>query len=163
MKKFVPPILISAFLLTSCATLFTGSTDNITINSEPEGAMILVEGIELGRTPATVTVKRPGLGNKTVTLQLEGYEDRVFILQKEFNVIALLNFGGFVGWIVDIATGAVMKYNPKNYDMKLRPKNTTYRLEELPLDNRGRYIVPSVNETIIIDSIGHGYSLVFTG
>ena len=104
-----------------CATIFTGTTDEILIESDPAGARIMVDGIEQGRTPATIEVKRPGIGDKQVTLQLQGYDDRVFTLQKEFNTAAIFNMVGFFGWAIDVATGAVTRCNPKSYRLELRP------------------------------------------
>ncbi len=147
--------------LTSCASLFTGTSDNITFNSEPKGARILIEGIDYGRTPATVSVKRPGLSDKQVTFQLEGYEDRVFTLQKEFNVVSILNLAGLLGWVVDIATGAVMKYNPRSYNMELRPEGTSYNIQDLPRDLQGSYIVPSEKNRVFVTDKQTGLMMVF--
>lgn len=152
--------LLLAVGLTSCATLFTGTTDNITIDSEPEGARILIEGIDYGTTPATVSVKRPGLGDKQVVLQLDGYEDRVFTLQKEFNAVSILNFGGFVGWVVDFATGAVTKYSPRHYSMELRRAGVSYSLDELPRDEEGRIVLPA-DQNVLVRDEANGLTLLF--
>ena len=41
-------LLIGCVLLPSCATIFTGSHDDVTFNSEPGGARIFIDGIERG-------------------------------------------------------------------------------------------------------------------
>ncbi|MEM6842294.1 MAG: PEGA domain-containing protein [Bacteroidota bacterium] len=130
-----------------CATLFTGTTDNVYIQSQPEGAKIFVEGLDVGTTPATVPIKRPGLSDKQVTLRLDGYEDRVFLLQAEFNVVSILNLFGLVGWVVDIATGAIRKYSPKNYDIELESRRQSLNIDMslLERDSKGRYIIPRTN------------------
>ena len=149
MKKVVlMMIAFTAFVFTSCATILSGTSDEITFNSDPGGASIMLDGLKLGKTPATVTIKRPGFGNKEITLKLDGYEDRTFMLQKEFNVMAICNLGGIPGWVIDILTGAVMKYSKKNYDLDLDPK--AFNLNELEKDQLGRYIVPDIYKRSVI-------------
>ena len=149
MKKVILMMIVfTAFVFTSCATILSGTSDEITFNSDPGGADIMLDGLKLGKTPATVSIKRPGLGNKEVTLKLDGYEDRTFMLQKEFNVMAICNLGGIPGWVIDILTGAVMKYSKKNYDLDLDPK--AFNLNELEKDQLGRYIVPDIYKRSVI-------------
>ena len=141
-------IAFTAFVFTSCATILSGTSDEIRFDSDPEGASIMLDGLKLGKTPATVSIKRPGFGNKEITLKLDGYEDRTFMLQKEFNVMAICNLGGIPGWVIDILTGAVMKYSKKNYDLDLDPK--AFNLNELEKDQLGRYIVPDIYKRSVI-------------
>tara|TARA_Y100000816_G_scaffold163276_1_gene116846 strand:- start:51 stop:335 length:285 start_codon:yes stop_codon:yes gene_type:complete len=74
-------VVISVFI-NGCATILTSSTDIVYFDSGPESARILIDGLKVGKTPATLTLKRPGLSDKKVLMQLEGYEDRRFALQK---------------------------------------------------------------------------------
>ena len=90
-------------------------------------------------------------------MKLEGFEDRRFILQKEFNAIAILNFAGWVGWLVDIGTGSVFKYSRKDYALELEPK--AYNIKELQKDTFGRLIVPD-NEMVVDRAHGEGYSAI---
>jgi hypothetical protein len=105
----------------SCATLFTGTKDVITINSVPEGAKVQVDGIDQGRTPVTIPVQR-SLNGRTVTLQADGYEMRTLRLQQEFNAVSILNLLSILGWAIDLATGSVMKYSPLGYTVELDEK-----------------------------------------
>ena len=114
-------ILSSAILMNGCATILTGSSDNINFTSEPSGAKIVMDGLDIGNTPATLEIKRSGFKDKAITLKLDGYEDRTFLLQKEFNAIAILNFAGILGWFVDFATGSVMKYSDKSVELLPHP------------------------------------------
>ena len=149
MKKVVLMMIVfTAFVFSSCATILSGTSDEIYFSSDPKGADIMIDGLKVGKTPATVSIKRPGLGNKEVTLKLDGYEDRTFMLQKEFNVMAICNLGGIPGWVIDILTGAVMKYSKKNYDLDLDPK--AFNLNELEKDQLGRYIVPDIYKRSVI-------------
>lgn len=104
--------------LTSCATIFTGTSDRVTFNSNPEGAVVYIDGLEICTTPCTVPVKR-SLNDKAAEFKLDGYKTRVITLDREFNVVSVLNLAGLLGWAVDAATGAIFKYGRKNYDIQL--------------------------------------------
>ena len=150
MKKVVLMMIVfTAFIFTSCATILTGTSDDITFNSNPGGAAIMLDGFKLGKTPATVSIKRPGFGNKEITLKLDEYEDRTFMLQKEFNTMAICNLASWPGWVIDIVTGTIMKYSKTNYSVDLDPK--AFNLNELEKDQLGRYIVPDVlNRSVLV-------------
>ena len=150
MKKVVlMMIAFTAFVFTSCATILTGTSDDITFNSDPAGAAIMLDGLKVGKTPATVSIKRPGFGNKEITIKLDGYEDRTFMLQKEFNTMAICNLASWPGWVIDIVTGTIMKYSKTNYSIDLDPK--AFNLNELEKDQLGRYIVPDVlNRSVLV-------------
>ena len=149
MKKVVLMMIVfTAFVFTSCATILSGTSDEITFNSDPGGADIMLDGLKLGKTPATVSIKRPGFGNKEITLKLDGYEDRTFMLQKEFNTMAICNLASWPGWVIDIVTGTIMKYSKTNYSVDLDPK--AFNLNELEKDQLGRYIVPDIYKRSVI-------------
>ena len=140
-------ILITIFGV-SCASLISGTSQDIYINSNPEGATIFDGGLKVGRTPATITIKKSGLGDKEITLTLEGYERRTFVLRKSFDAVAILNLAGILGWAVDFATGAIMKYDRTNYDLDLDPK--AFNIEELENDQLGRLIIPNEKRSVIV-------------
>ncbi len=150
MKKVVlMMIAFTVLVFTSCATILSGTSDEIRFDSDPEGASIMLDGLKLGKTPATVSIKRPGFGNKEITLKLDGYEDRTFMLQKEFNTMAICNLASWPGWVIDIVTGTIMKYSKTNYNVDLDPK--AFNLNELEKDQLGRYIVPDVlNRSVLV-------------
>ena len=125
MKKNIFAIsIISLSLMTSCATIFTGTKDRITFNSTPAGATIYKDGVEQCKTPCTLRVKR-SLGDTDIEYKLDGYETRLITLDKEFNIISILNLGNLLGWGVDALSGAVMKYDKKVYDITLSKNNKT--------------------------------------
>ena len=57
-------------------------------------------------------------------MKLEGYEVQTKNLRKTFNVITLLNVFIPIGFIVDAATGTILKYSQKQYDFDLKKKST---------------------------------------
>ena len=161
MKKVVLMMVVfTAFIFTSCATILSGTSDDITFNSDPSGAAIMLDGLKVGKTPATVSIKRPGFGNKEITLKLDGYEDRTFMLQKGFNTMAICNLASWPGWVIDIVTGTIMKYSKTNYSVDLDPK--AFNLNELEKDQLGRYIVPDVlNRSVLVYDEEMGVEIYF--
>lgn len=160
MRILLPLAVLSFALVTSgCATLFTGSSDNIVFESDPSGAEILIDGIVVGRTPTTVSVKRPGMGDKQVTLRLDGYSPVTFTLTKSFNSVAILNLASFIGWGIDVLTGAVMKYDKRVYNVDMDRGSVSLNLNELQRGSDGSYVVPHTDGdiTIVDESAGVGY------
>ena len=99
---------VMAVTLTGCATILSGTTQKITVHTDPQGAHARI-GHQAGRTPVTLTVP------KGQDLQLEVTIDRnkrVVPLRRTFDTVGLLNILFFPGFIVDAVTGAMMKYEP---------------------------------------------------
>lgn len=116
--KFIAVCLSALVLTTSCGTIFTGTKQNVQIRSNPSGAKIEVDGIDRGVTPASLKLKK-GFNGQTISLKKEGYEPRIFQPETTFNTVSILNLFGLIGWAIDAATGAMMKYDPKFYDIDL--------------------------------------------
>jgi hypothetical protein len=57
--------------------------------------------------------------------KLDGYETRLITLDKEFNIVSVINLGNLLGWGIDALSGAVMKYDKKVYDITLSKNNKT--------------------------------------
>jgi uncharacterized protein YceK len=124
MKKSIIAISIISLLMTGCATIFTGTKDRITFNSTPAGATIYKDGVEQCKTPCTLKVKR-SLNDTDIEYKLDGYETRLITLDKELNVVSIINLGNLFGWCIDALSGAVMKYDKKVYDITLSKNNKT--------------------------------------
>ena len=115
-------VLVFVLLTSSCATIFTGTTDVIRFNSEPQGATVYIDGVELCKTPCTYELQR-SLNNKEFEVRLDGYEARLVTLDKQFNPVSILNIAnGLIGFAIDAATGSIMQYGRKSYDITLNKK-----------------------------------------
>ena len=125
MKKFLSIGLLTLSILstTSCATIFTGTKDSVTFNSKPDGAVVVFKGVDKCTTPCTTEISR-SLGKQMVLIKKDGYENKEFKLEKNFNAVTLVNilFGGIIGFGVDLATGSFVKYSPKAYSVDLVEK-----------------------------------------
>ena len=111
-------LLIVMISCTSCATLFTGTRDTIQFNSNPSGAIIYKDGLEICKTPCSFPMKR-NINDALMEMKLDGYQTRVFTLDKSFNVVSILNFGNLLGWGIDVLSGSIMRYDRKTYSLDL--------------------------------------------
>ncbi|GGD30798.1 PEGA domain-containing protein [Flavobacterium orientale] len=121
-------ILSSVVLLSSCATIISGSRQNVEITSEPSAAKVFINEVEIGNTPVQKNLKRNQ--EYQLVLKLDGYETYETKLEKKFNAwyIGNIAFGGLIGIIVDPITGAMHKLKPQEIDGNLK-KGTTYKTE----------------------------------
>jgi len=66
-----------------------------------------------------------GLRAEFAEIKLDGYETRVITLDRKFNAVSIINLGSLIGWGIDAATGSIMKYDKKGYDIELEKDNRT--------------------------------------
>ena len=114
MKKI---ILVAAvcFLCSSCATLFSSSTQPITFTGM-EGTKIFdaatnMKLAEIGSDKtATVNIKKK-TGEKQLIAKKEGYKSTPLMLESSFNNTALWNLLFWPGFIIDYGTGKINKWD----------------------------------------------------
>ncbi|MGB3607340.1 MAG: PEGA domain-containing protein [Psychroserpens sp.] len=129
MKIILRTFLLSSILLTtSCATIISGSRQNVEITSEPTSAKVYINEIEIGNTPVQKNLKRNQ--EYQLVLKLDGYENYETKLEKKFNAwyIGNIAFGGLIGIIIDPITGAMHKLKPEEIDGNSK-SGTTYKTE----------------------------------
>lgn len=71
-KSILSCTLASTLVLSSCATIISGSKQNVKINSNPTVATVFVDGGEQGKTPLEIKLKRNS--DHKIALVLEGYK-----------------------------------------------------------------------------------------
>ncbi len=124
-------VLAIAAILGSCATILTGTTQRVTIDSTPPGANIIVDGYLMGTTPARVRLDRDFNAiiddGKDISLELEGYYPDGYFLGADLEPTTILNVFCPVGFALDIVSGAIMKYDTDYYNFILLPT------EDLPV------------------------------
>jgi|SRR5690606_6759571 len=118
MKKSFFFVVLS-ITLTSCATIMSGAKQNVKISSSPSQATVIVDSLEIGKTPLKTKLKRKQ--NHIVRLELEGYQPYEIELKRKFNawIIGNAMIGGAVGVIVDLATGSFYYLSPKELNVEL--------------------------------------------
>ena len=108
-KRIVCLLLTIAFIVSvaGCATIFKQKSKTVSFNSDPQGAVVYINGNRMGRTPMPLN-----LSNKksvTVTFKKEGYEAKTYIINTETRagwVILDICAGpfGFIAVIIDAVT-----------------------------------------------------------
>lgn len=155
MRKFITSsVLIMCYVtaiicgLSGCATILSGTSDNITIQSTPTAANYIVTTMKYdtevasGTTPATVNLSRKG--EYKVTIKLAGYKEKIIPIYQEFNGWTICNIciGGLLGVGVDYLTGALFKLSPQQIKVTLETasidgKNRLYGVIRR-LDSKGQ-------------------------
>ena len=102
-------ILAGMLLFSSCASIFTGSKRSVLFESNPSGAKVYVNGMEQCISPCNVKVRN----DDRVDFRLEGYKERVVVMDADFNLVAILNGFSIVGWGIDALTGSLQRVNTK--------------------------------------------------
>jgi hypothetical protein len=105
--------------LTSCATLFKGTTEEVNFGSNPTGAEVWVDGKLMGTTPINFR-----LITKKVYLIEFKYQDQTKSVYLNNHVgagwIVLDVLGGLVPVIIDAVTGAWYSFDQSNVNVDFR-------------------------------------------
>jgi hypothetical protein len=128
-RKTVLALLLAVIGLTAgCATITTGTSQTIEVDTKPTGAdcEFSREGATIafiGSTPGNVTVSKDD-SQLDIVCRKEGYQDGVGDLTSTFQAMTVGNvlIGGIVGLIVDAASGAATKY-PSSVTITLTPES----------------------------------------
>jgi hypothetical protein len=121
MKKLISCVVLFSllFVLSSCATLFKGTSEEVRFGSEPQKAEVWINGTKMGETPLTLKLE----SKKTYDIEFkkEGFKPviRRIINHVGAGWIVLDVLAGLVPVIVDAATGAWYSLDQKNVDAVL--------------------------------------------
>ena len=117
--------LLLSLVIVGCATLVTGTSTDVAINSDPSEAEIEINGMDRGATPTTVSL--PSDRSHTVEISLEGYETETIQLQKTTSgwLAGNILFGGIPGLVIDAATGGISVLRPKQVNASLDEKTAS--------------------------------------
>ncbi len=104
-------------LLGGCASIVEGTSQQITVNTDPQGAAceLMRDGqviSKIARTPAEITVQKTK-HDITIACALEGFAESTRINESGVEEMTAGNIilGGLVGWAIDSATGADNEYD----------------------------------------------------
>jgi PEGA domain len=125
-KTIISSSLALTLLLTSCATIMSGSKQKVKFTSNPSTATIFIDEVEVGKTPFEIKLARKS--EHSVMIKLEGYQTYQTKLTKKFNgwYIGNLLFGGLIGIIVDPITGAIYNLTPTEINAEMS-KGTAFK------------------------------------
>lgn len=108
--------------LSGCATIVEGTTQVVTVNTNPAGATCTLnrapEGViaRVRSTPASVRIEKTKY-DLTIKCYKAGYQEATFLDHSGAAIATFGNaiIGGLGGWAIDSATGSDNKYdNPVN-------------------------------------------------
>jgi len=134
-------VLISIFLFSSCATIFTKTKYPLMVNSNPDGATLTItdkkgNDVYAGTTPASVVLKSSSGffsgAEYHVKISLPGYNDKVVTVSSKIEgwYFGNLLLGGVLGMlIIDPATGAMWKLDTKEINVDLIPSQSNNTME----------------------------------
>jgi len=106
-------LIISCFLLSDCAALFHGSSENVNFGSNPVGAEVLVDGRMMGHTP--INYKLESKRSYVIEFRFEGKTQTINLgnhVGAGWIILDIL--GGLLPIIVDAATGAWFSFDQSN-------------------------------------------------
>ena len=105
----------------SCCTIVSGTSQAVTIRSEPSGAEVTIDGTAAGTTPLTVQLRRRD--QHLIEVSKEGAGKAVVTTTTRMNgwLWGNLLFGGIIGIIVDSVDGAARRIAPDTYNLQLKP------------------------------------------
>lgn len=139
--QFLSLALALSLLLSSCATMMTGRTQEILITSNPAGATVKVDNKEL-KTPATVTLSKKT--SYVVVIEKPGFESAVVEIRRRPSWWNLLDVAWIyllpVPLIYDINTGGFWVFLEHSFHVDLKPESAetlfagTLPLKKVPSD-----------------------------
>jgi len=107
MKKTVAAILMIGLSLsmTGCATIFKGTTERVSLNSEPHGAEVYVNDAYVGDTPLRLKLETKHAYR--IEFRKDGYKSKVVNISNHVGAgwIVLDVIAGLVPVLIDAVTG----------------------------------------------------------
>lgn len=104
MTRLLPLFAVIA-LGSGCATIFTGTTSTVHLDSEPPGAKMYVDGELRGTAPVSVDLSRSR--DHRIKAKAYGYEPGEVTLRRDFNGVAILNTICVLCWGIDAVAGGL--------------------------------------------------------
>lgn len=116
---FVTGLFVSV-LVGGCATILHGTTQEVSVSSDPTGATVTTGELKT-TTPGKLELKRNT--SHLLTFTKEGYQPKPAKLASVLSGAVGVNLiaGGLIGWGVDAATGGDSRLVPESVHVKLKP------------------------------------------
>jgi hypothetical protein len=98
-------IALSLSILVGCGAILKGTKEGVHFTSSPDGATVIVNGVERGTTPLKLSLAAKE--TYTITFRKPGFEDKTVVIENHAQAgwIVLDVLFGLVPVVVDAATG----------------------------------------------------------
>ncbi len=118
-------LMLVVCLLGGCASIIDGTTQQVSFNSNPDGANVALDGSVIGKTPVSISIKKKS--GQTIVFSKEGYKPVSMQLETRMNSWFWGNIiiGGLIGSTTDAASGAIHEYSPSHYMVTLQQESVT--------------------------------------
>jgi hypothetical protein len=137
--KTIWMILLLAWMLSSCATIFGGKKNTVKIAGSPVEAEIYLDNIFLGTTPFEERISKYKLQEGSLLeIRKPGYESEYYEVLRRPHVgyIVLNIFSGSIPLIVDVATGNIYRPNTRNVSYQLVKVDRSQAMQSEDLNNK---------------------------
>lgn len=123
MKRILQTIccaVLAVFLITGCATIMHGSSQEVSISSNPSNAEVTVNQQPMGTTPVVLDLDRKD--THRVAIELDGHLPYEMTLSRGVSgwVAGNIIFGGLIGLAVDAISGGMYKLSPEQITAEMR-------------------------------------------
>jgi len=137
-NSFRVAFILMAALLSGCASIVSGRTATVELDSTPSDARVVIRDkhgkqVLTTQTPASVELRRKDRyfwpAQYTATFEKPGYEPKEVVIRSTVNpwVVGNVVFGGPLGLVVDGATGGGWRPKVASIDAPLEPVYTAER------------------------------------
>lgn len=136
-------IAILLISMTNCSSIMNGSKQEVSFNSEPNGAKIFINGVSMGTTPTKLMLKRGE--THIIEIRLDGYKTYRITTSKGItgwfwgNLIC----GGIIGFVIDLATGNAFDIDPDTVFANLEKGDGA--MDSFQLENFGSIYINDEN------------------
>lgn len=112
--------LFVSILVSGCATILHGTTQEVSVSSDPSGATVTTGELKT-TTPGKLELQRNT--SHLLTFTKEGYQTKTARLASVVSGAVMTNLiaGGLIGWGVDASTGGDSRLVPESIQVKLKP------------------------------------------
>lgn len=121
-KRYTASLALVATTLvgSGCGTIIQGTSQEVSVSSNPSGAAISINGQQMGTTPASLNLSRKD--RHTVRLDLSGYQPYEMALSRGVSgwVWGNIVFGGIPGLAIDAISGGMYKLTPEQVTGEMR-------------------------------------------
>lgn len=121
----VMALIVSGLVLTGCASIVNGTSQEFKVTSKPDQAELMVDGVSVGSTPKKINLARKD--KHVLKLKLAGYEPENIHLEQTTSgwLFGNILFGGIIGIAIDASNGAMYELTPQELGSKVRYTSET--------------------------------------